>query len=147
DNPVDNSPRAWAPKPGLVGVGWVLTAVSAIALGWNITSGDRPGTLLLAVVSAAFLAASLHGTVVRPRLLADSEGVRVRTLGGTHFHPWSRLGLRLTTTRRYGRDVEALELDPTDGRLTVFGWVELGTDPHDVHEELLRLRQNPHNTG
>ncbi|WP_298177243.1 PH domain-containing protein [Saccharomonospora sp.] len=144
---MDNSARAWAPKPGLVGVGWVLTAVAAGALGWSATSGDRPGTLLLAVVTAAFLAASLHGTVVRPRLSADGDGLRVRTLGGTRSHPWSRVDLRLTTTRRYGRDAQVIELDAVDGQLTVFGWVELGTDPHEVHEELLRLRQTPHSAG
>ncbi|EHK88950.1 PH domain-containing protein [Saccharomonospora azurea] len=143
---MDNSARAWAPRPGLVGVGWALTVAAACALAWTALSGDRPGTLLLSVVTAAFAALSLHGTVVRPRLTADASGVRLRTLGRTHSLRWSDVAVRLTTARRYGREAQIVELD-SDDRLTVLGWIELGTDPHDVYDELVRLRQTPHNAG
>lgn len=143
---MDNSIRGWAPKLGLVGVGWALTVAAAGALAWTALSGDRPGTLLLGVVTTAFAVLSLHGTVVRPRLAADSHGVRLRTLGGTRSLPWSDVTVRLATTRRYGRDAQTVEFD-TDDRLTVLGWVELGTDPRDVYDELLRLRQAPHSAG
>jgi len=137
---VDNSVRAWAPRPALVGVGWALTVAAAGALAWTVDADDRPGTLLLGVVTTALAALSLHGTVVRPRLAADGRGVRLRTLTGTRTLPWSEVAVRLTRTKRYGRDSESVELE-ADDRLTVFGWVELGTDPKDVYDELLRLRQ------
>ncbi|OQO90727.1 hypothetical protein B1813_14380 [Saccharomonospora piscinae] len=140
---MDNSGMTWAPKPGLVAVGWALTAAAGGSLIWFVSSGDRPGTVLLAVTTLALLAASLHGTALRPRLRADAGGVRLRGLGGTRSYTWSQLDVRLGRTRRYGRDVEALELDADDDRLHVLGWTELGTDPHEVHEALLRLRQRP----
>ncbi|CAM2772412.1 PH domain-containing protein [Saccharomonospora xinjiangensis] len=143
---MDNPAPSWAPKPGLVGLGWALTVSAACALTWFALSGDRPGTLLLGVVTAAVGALSLHGTVVRPRLAADSDGVRVRTLGGARSLPWSDVTVRLATTRRYGRDATTVEID-TEDRLTVFGWVELGSDPRDVYDDLVRLRQAPHNAG
>ncbi len=91
-------------------------------------------------MTTALAALSLHGTVVRPRLAADGRGVRLRTLTETRTLPWSEVAVRLTRTKRYGRDSESVELE-ADDRLTVFGWVELGTDPKDVYDELLRLRQ------
>ncbi|WP_197319761.1 PH domain-containing protein [Saccharomonospora sp. NB11] len=143
---MDNPTRAWAPRPGLVGVGWVLTVISACALTGIVLSGDRPGSLLLGVITIAFAALSLHGTVVRPRLAADPSGIRLRTLGGTRVLRWSEVVVRLATTKRYGRDAWTVEIESGD-RLTVLGWVELGADPHDVHDELVRLRQTPHSTG
>lgn len=143
---MDNS-NTWAPRPALVGTGWVLTTAGAVALTVSIMSGDRPGILLLALVTAAFAAASAHGTVVRPRLAADTGHLRFRTLTGSHTLTWSDVAFRLVPVRRYGRETEVLELDTTTGRFAVFGWLELGADPRDVHERLLALRQAPHNAG
>ncbi|WP_083940099.1 PH domain-containing protein [Saccharomonospora saliphila] len=160
---MDNS-AAWAPRPALVGAGWALTAAAGAALAMLATGGDRQGALLLSLVTAALAALSAHGTVVRPRLAADAGGVSVRTLGGTRRLAWSRVAVRLTDVRRFGRRVPVLELDADDARdpgragseqtgdagdagvsdepgLVVLGWIELGADPHDVHDELLRLRR------
>lgn len=101
-------------------------------------SGDRPGTLLLGIGMLALTGAAVHGTFVRPRLAAYRWGVCIRTLGGTQRAPWPRVRVGLITTRRLGRDVPMLELETEE--LVVFGWIELGTDPRDVHDVLLTLR-------
>ncbi|MEU6641455.1 PH domain-containing protein [Saccharomonospora sp. NPDC046836] len=122
----------------LVAVGWLLAAAAVAGKVGTALSGDRPGTLLLAVATLALLAAAAHGTFLRPRLCADHWGVRIRTLGGSKRLAWDEVDVRLTTARRLGRDVAALELEGED--LVVFGWVELGADPRDVHDELTALR-------
>lgn len=141
--PVDNSGRTWAPRAELVGVGWLLTAAAAAGAVLFGRFGDRPGALLLAVTAVALLGAAAHGTLLRPRLAADGTGLQVRTLGGTRLLSWPEARLTLSTVRRLGREVTVLEIEPLDpqsGDLVVFGWLELGADPHDVREELLALR-------
>ncbi|MFD2397813.1 PH domain-containing protein [Prauserella oleivorans] len=104
------------------------------------SGGDRPGTVLLGVVAAAVAAGALHGTLLRPRLTADASGLRIRTLGGVRRLSWPDVELRLTTTRRLGRDSAVLELESDE--LVVLGWLELGADPRDVHDELAALRHS-----
>ncbi|WP_369822254.1 hypothetical protein [Saccharomonospora sp. CUA-673] len=59
-----------------------------------------------------------------------------------------RARVELTTIRRMGRDQPVLEIEPRQafddvdpGMLTVLGWLELGADPRDVHDELEALRR------
>ena len=82
---------------------------------------------------------SLHGLLLRPRLAADATGLRVRTLHGTHELAWPDTLTLLRSTKRLGRDSKTLEISSGD-QLFVFGWLELGTDPADVLDELNRLR-------
>lgn len=141
--PVDNSARTWAPRAELVGVGWALAAAAAAGAVLFWRAGDRPGTLLLAVTALALLGAAMHGTLLRPRLAADRTGLRVRTLARTRRLGWPETRLTLSTVRRLGREVTVLEVQPLDPQscdLVVFGWIELGAHPRDVHEELLALR-------
>lgn len=131
-------PSAWAPRAELVALAWALGSAAAAAAVMMALAGDRPGMVLLGIAAVALLAAAAHGTVVRPRLTADDQGVRIRTLTGTTRVAWPDVWLGLAFTRRWGREVHVLELE-TD-HLMVFGWIELGTDPRDVHERLLALR-------
>lgn len=94
--------------------------------------------MLFGVATLALAAAASHGTFVRPRLTADGDGVRVRTLSGSRRLFWDEVTIRVATTRRLGRDVAVLEIE--SDQLQVFGWIELGADPRDVHEQLLALR-------
>lgn len=142
-SPVDNSTGRWAPAVPLVAVGWLLAAAAAGAASYAALSGDRPGTVLLGVAALALLAAAAHGTFIRPRLTADANGVRIRAFGGTRLLGWREVQPRLATTRRLGRDVTVLELegigdDPEE--FVVLGRLELGADPHDVHEHLMALK-------
>lgn len=145
---MDNSVHTWGPRPALVAVGWVLTGVGAATLAATAHAGDRPGTLLLALVTAGLLALSAYGTVVRPRLVADPDGIRLGTLRGTRKFGWSEVRVGVRTLPRFGRRVPVLELDvvadhgdPDGERSAVFGWIELGEDPRDVYDVLERTRR------
>lgn len=127
----------WAPQTSLVVVGWLLTLASLAGALTSGFFGDRPGVLLFGVGTVALAAAAAHGTLLRPRLAADTDGLRVRTLSGNRLLSWSEVELRLVTTRRLGRDVPVLEVE--SGDLVVLGRIELGTDPRDVYDELRHL--------
>nr|WP_042184043.1 PH domain-containing protein [Kibdelosporangium sp. MJ126-NF4]CEL16036.1 FIG020554: membrane protein [Kibdelosporangium sp. MJ126-NF4]CTQ93961.1 FIG020554: membrane protein [Kibdelosporangium sp. MJ126-NF4] len=130
------TPHVWSPPPLLVAIGWVAT-VGGVA--WAALSDDTAGRILvgLAALVAALLA--LHGTLARPRLAADSNGLRLRRLAGTRQWSWAEVNVRLVRTRRLGRQVSTLELDAEDD-LVVLGWLDLGTPPEDVADALRDLR-------
>jgi hypothetical protein len=137
---VDNSDlregHSWAPDAPLVALAWVLAAAGA---GGAFLIGDAPGRLLLGVLAAMAAFAGLFGTLARPRLVADPSGVTVRGLSGRRHWTWAEVTVRLTRTRRLGRDVATLELD-ADPDLVVLGRLDLGADPVDVVETLRALR-------
>jgi hypothetical protein len=123
-----------------VALAWGLAAVAAAGA---VFTDDPPGQVLLAVVALLAALAGLFGTVARPRLAANHEGVSVRGLTGTRSWRWGEVNVRLVRTRRLGRDTATLEVD-ADGAeppaLVVLGRLDLGADPEDVVEELLALR-------
>lgn len=116
----------------------VFAAVAVVLL----FRGDTAGPLLFAVATVAALALGGYTSFGRPRLAADSAGLRVRTLGGTHAFAWDEVRTTVVTTHRLGRDVRTLELDTGDRppHLIVFGRLELDADPADVLETLDTLR-------
>lgn len=136
---MDNYPTSWAPRPALVVSAWVVAALTLVLTVTDALDGDHGGLVLFAVATVAIGAFAAHGTFVRPRLAADAEGLRARTLGGTHRLPWAQTRTRLRTTRRLGRDGVTLEIEHED-QLYVFGWLELGEDPRDVLDVLSALR-------
>nr|WP_225954344.1 PH domain-containing protein [Kibdelosporangium phytohabitans] len=91
----------------------------------------------MAALVAALLA--LHGTVARPRLAADSNGLELRRFAGKQQWTWAEVNVRLVRTRRLGRQVSTLELDAEDD-LVVLGWIDLGSPPEDVADALRELR-------
>ncbi|NRN63997.1 PH (Pleckstrin-likey) domain-containing protein [Kibdelosporangium sp. 4NS15] len=120
----------------LVAVGWVAAAGGAA---WAILTEDTPGRVLvgLATLIAALLA--LHGTLARPRLTADSNGLILRRFASRRQWAWAEVNVRLVRTRRLGRQVSTLELDAEDD-LVVLGWLDLGVPPEDVADALRELR-------
>ena len=128
--------RSWAPHPGLVAISWVLAGAS---ITWAILADDRPGQVLLAVAALALVLAGLFGTVARPRLAADADGITVRNLVGRKHWPWAEVNVRLTHTRRFGREVASVEVD-ADPDLVVLTRLDLGADPVDVIDATRALR-------
>ncbi|MFC0115739.1 PH domain-containing protein [Kibdelosporangium aridum] len=133
------SPKArlvWSTPPLLVAVGWVATAGAAT---WALLNDDTAGRVLvgLAALVAALLA--LHGTLARPRLAADSNGLVLRRFASRRQWTWAEVNVRLVRTRRLGREVSTLELDAEDD-LVVLGWLDLGVAPEDVADALRELR-------
>lgn len=133
---MDNYSASWAPRPALVAVGGLGTLV---ALAGAFLYDDNLGRVLFGVAAVVLAALSVHGLFVRPRLAADASGVRIRTVHGVQQFGWPDAHTLLRSSKRLGRDSKTLEIS-TDEQLFVFGWVELGADPHDVLDELHALR-------
>lgn len=125
--------HAWAPPIALVGTTWVLAAA---ALAYTLLGADTGGRILTAVATVGLALFALLGTVARPRLAVDADGVEIRRLMGRQRLPWRSVRISVSTTRRLGRQVSLLELDATDehdeGALVVLGWLDLGTEPETV---------------
>ncbi|WP_216212374.1 PH domain-containing protein [Amycolatopsis aidingensis] len=136
---MDNSAPEWAPRTAVVAVGWVLAVLAAAGTVLAALAFDPPGAVLLGVGAVVLTVAAAHATVVRPRLAADRQGIRVRTLAGGYRLTWAEAPIRLATVRRLGREVTTLEIDADSG-LVVLGALELGADPRDVLETLTELR-------
>lgn len=133
-------PAAWAPPAALVALGWFLAVVAAAIA---ILGPDPMGKLLLGIAAVALAFMALFGTIARPRLRADANGVEVRGLRGVVRWSWSEVNVRLTKTRRLGRDVYLVELDAENAAepaLILLGKLDLGEDPQDVTFTLLTLR-------
>ncbi len=130
------SSRSWAPHPGLVAISWVLAAAS---ITWAILADDRPGQVLLAVAALTLVLAGLFGSIARPRLVADPDGITVRSLVGRRHWPWAEVNVRLMRTRRFGREIATVEID-ADPDLVVLTRIELGADPVDVVDAIRALR-------
>jgi hypothetical protein len=134
------SAKTWAPQPAVVVLAWVL---AVIAGAWAVFADDPPGRVLLGAVALLLAFAGVYTAVARPRLAADHEGIVVRGLTGTRTWSWAEVNVRLVRTRRLGRDTATVEVDAENAdppALIVLGRLDLGADPEDVVEELLRLR-------
>jgi len=132
--------QSWSPPSPLVAVGWLAAAV---ALALAVVADDPPGRLFGGVAAAVLGAAALFGTVARPRLAIDDDGVAVRGLLGTRRWPWAQVRrLHVVRHNRLGREIPMLELDAVDPdgteRLVVFGRLDLGVHPEDVAAALPR---------
>jgi hypothetical protein len=136
-----DSQAQWSPRPALVGVGW-LAALALLATA--VFSGSPETRLFTGVATIAFVLAAGYGTLLRPKLHADADGIVVRLLNGRLHLPWQSTRIKVARTRRLGRTVALLELDGRDAQgeeqLVVLGWLELGADPDDVLDVLLALR-------
>jgi hypothetical protein len=125
---------------------WVL-CVGALA--WTILADDPRGRILTALAAVGLLLFALFGTVARPRLSADADGIEIRRLGGRQRWPWGAVRISVSSTRRFGRTVSLLELDAGDdtedgdGVLVVLGWLDLGTEPEQVAAVLRTYRTGP----
>lgn len=128
--------RQWSTPSALVSCGWVL-AVAAIA--WWLLSTNAPDRLFVGVVVVVLVAASAFGSLCRPRLRADPDGVAVRGLRGRQHWPWSAISVQVRANTRFGLRTALLEIDAGD-RLVLLSKLDLGSDPEDVLAELEHLR-------
>jgi hypothetical protein len=108
----------------------------AATLAWTVFGDDPRGRILTGVATAGLLLFALFGTVARPRLSADADGLEIRRLLGRQHWAWGAVRITVSSTRRFGRTVSLLELDSADldddGGLVVLGWLDLGTEPAEV---------------
>ena len=132
----------YAPKPMVVVAGW-MGAVAA--LGWALLTDDLPGRVIALAAVGLLSMLALVGTVVRPRLATDADGLRVGRLRGARYWPWSAVHrVEVVTSGRFSRRVGMLEIDAVDPdgteRLVVLTALDLGADPVEVAAELDRVR-------
>lgn len=106
---------------------------------WAVLSDDTAGRLLVGTAALVAALLALHGTLARPRLAADSNGIELRRLMSRRRWTWAEVNVRSARTKRLGRVVSTLELDAEDD-LVVLGWIDLGVPPEDVAEALRELR-------
>jgi hypothetical protein len=126
----------WSTPPALVAIGWLATAGAVL---WAVLSDDPAGRVLVALAALVAAVLALHGTLARPRLAADSNGLTLRRLTSRRQWTWAEVNVRVVRTKRLGRQVSTLELDAEDD-LVVLGWLDLGTPPEDVADALRDLR-------
>ncbi|GAA2821766.1 PH domain-containing protein [Saccharopolyspora taberi] len=127
----------WSTPIGLVSTGWVLAAGAAV---WWVLADSATDRVFVTAVLLVLVVVSGFGTLARPRLSADQQGVTVRGLRGRRTWPWSGLTVRLDRSKRLGRTVEVLELDTADDELIVLTKLDLGEDPDQVARTLDELR-------
>ncbi|QWF80410.1 PH domain-containing protein [Amycolatopsis sp. CA-230715] len=136
---MDNHSLRWAPKTSLIAGAGVLALAAAAGTAYAAVRGDHGGLVLFGLATVVLVVVTGYGALVRPKLAADADGVRIRTAAGQVVLPWAGLEVRLRTTRRLGRDGVTLELESGEN-LHVLGWIELGEDPRDVLDALSALR-------
>ncbi|MBA8827747.1 hypothetical protein FHX42_005152 [Saccharopolyspora lacisalsi] len=137
----EDTPSRWSTPTWLVGCGWALTV--AAALWWSTAPGAVDG-LFIGVLVVVLAAVSVLGSILRPRLRADTTGITLRTPGGTKQWSWDQVRVRVRRSQRLGRTVETLELEVPEhdvgGGLVVLTKLDLGTDVTEVAERLDRIR-------
>ncbi|PKW13501.1 PH domain-containing protein [Saccharopolyspora spinosa] len=132
----ESGSRQWSTPVGLITCGWALAAAAAA---WWLLAESPVDRLFIGVLVLALAATAAHGSICRPRLRADLDGVTVRGLRGPRHWPWPAVTIRVRHDRRFGRTVQALELD-AEPELVVLTRLDLGADPQEVADELRALR-------
>ncbi len=133
---LDGVTRTWSTPAPLVAVAWVAAAALAVAA---FLTDDNAGRLLVGLATLLVIYLAAFATIARPRLTADADGLAVRGFASTTRLPWHEVKVKLQTTRRLGREQQALELD-ADDRLVVLTRLDLGADPEEVAGVLHALR-------
>lgn len=141
-SPIDPRARQWSPPASLLALGWTLTGAAAL---WWWSATTAPDQLFIGVVVLVLAVACAHGTVVRPRLRADGDGVTVRRLRGARHWSWDQVAFQIKPGHRLGRSVTVLELEVPEGHgssgLVVLTKLDLGEDPEEVAAELESLQR------
>ena len=130
---MDNSSRipiaSFGPSRGLANACLAAAAVAALLAGFD---GDSAGRLLVGLAGILLLALGGYDTIVRPRLIASSSGLVVRTAGGRLRLSWAQIeDLRLDERSRLGLASRTLEID-CGSALVVLGRHSLGREPREV---------------
>ena len=143
DRPPAPPTGRWSPRPAETAAA-AGGAVVALVLA---AGADPAGRVLFGLAAIGLLALTVVDLLLRPRLSADPDGLRVRTLAVRRRLPWSALHRVVVDERsRYGLTARTLELDAGD-TLVVLGRRALGTDPRDVADALARIRYTNRSTA
>ena len=139
----DAGPRAATWSPGLV---WPSLQI-ALGIGFVVIGILRrdPLALVLAGLAAVLLIATgVSQLIRRPRIEVVDGSLAIKKLSGTVFVPKERVvETRSLGVARWGARQHLMRLEYVDDRdreqLDVFARTDLGTDPRDVVDTLIRL--------
>lgn len=108
----------------------VATVVAAPAVGiLAVVTTDRAGQVLFALAAIVLLGYAVSDLVFWPRLLANADGIELRSPTGSARFPWASVASVAADTRqRLGLRSVTLEIDAGD-ELHVFSKRALGTQP------------------
>lgn len=131
-------PLVWGPRPVL---SVVATAVAALAALWLVLADTPTDKFYAGVLTLLAVGAAAAGVLMRRRLEAGPDGMRIGTLTGVRTVRWSQVtGIDTVTRTHLGIGSAALHLDLGDDGLFIFGRIDLGTDPEDVATALNAVR-------
>jgi hypothetical protein len=123
----------------------VKCAAAAAVTALIVLYSHDPQFLLLAAAAALGLnALALRDLVAPVRLAADGDGLTVVSgYAGHHHIGWDEVRtIRVDERRRLTLNTRMLEIETTDD-LHLLSAFDLGSDVHDVADELYRLRARP----
>jgi hypothetical protein len=107
-----------------------LAATGAVALA--ITTDDNGGRLIWGIAAVILAGYSIGDVIFWPRLVADPNGLRIRTPLTRADLVWADVaGVRADVRSRYGLRTSTLEIDAGQ-TLVVFSRRALGADPDTV---------------
>ena len=136
-------PRAASWSPGLL---WpsvqIALGVGVVVLG--LVSGMPLGLLLSGLLALFLIPTGVLQLLRRPRIEVVDGELAIKTLGGVRFLPRSEVvEVRELALPRWGVRHHVLRIEYRDERgeeqLDVFTRADLGTDPRDVADTLVRL--------
>ncbi|WP_067804047.1 PH domain-containing protein [Actinomadura formosensis] len=132
--------RRWRVPPGHVAV---KCAAAAAVTALIVLYSHDPQFLFLAGAAAVGLnALALRDLVAPVRLAADRDGLTVATgYAGHRRIGWEEVTtIRVDERRRLLLHTRMLEIETAGGGLHLLSAFDLGSDVHDVADELYRLR-------
>ena len=132
--------RRWRVPPGQVAV---KCAAAAAVTALVVLYRHDPQFLFLAAAAAIGLNALVLRDLVAPvRLAAGGDGLTVVAGYAGHRHiAWDEVrAIRVDERRRLLLHTRMLEIETGDGELHLLSAFDLGSDVHDVADELYRLR-------
>ncbi|MFB4295429.1 PH domain-containing protein [Actinomadura sp. NTSP31] len=131
--------RRWRVPPKVVAVKCAAAvAVGALAA---LSGGDSQRLLLAGAAALGLAVVALRDLVAPVRVAADREGVTIVTgYAGHRRLPWDAVtAIRVDERRRMLLHTRMLEIETADD-LHLFSAFDLGTDVHDVADDLYHLR-------
>jgi hypothetical protein len=131
ENPHRPTRCAFGPSKGLA---WLTAGGAVVAVVLAIFDGDPAGRLLVGVAAVVLAIVAAGDLVFAPRLIADADGLQLRTPSVRAGVGWARVErVELDERNRLGLTSRTLEIDAGDV-LVVLSRHALGTDPRAAYD-------------
>ncbi|WP_375498063.1 PH domain-containing protein [uncultured Jatrophihabitans sp.] len=138
DNSADVAPRAcFAPERRMTALAAAGALLAVVAAG---LAGTGPGGLLALIAAVVLAAYAISDVVFSPRLVADADGLRIRTPATRATLAWSDVEhVRADSRLHLGLRSTVLEID-AEAVLVVLSRRAIGTDPEQAADLINAFR-------